>query len=48
MEMIRVSVAEIGGHLQRENYELSQKNIYAVSRGVLPSISHICMCRPIG
>jgi len=32
MKMIRVSVAEIGGHLQRENYELSQKNIYAISR----------------
>ena len=44
--MIRVSVAEIGGHLQRENYELSQKNISAISRGVLPSMSHICMCRP--
>ena len=33
MEMIRVSVAEIRGHLQSENYELNQKNTYAVSPG---------------
>ena len=36
MEMIRISVAEIRGHLQSENYELSQKKIYAVSRGCTP------------
>ena len=48
MEMIRVSVAETRGHLQSENYEMSQKTTYAVSWGVLPSISHIGMCRPKG
>ena len=36
MEIIRVSVAEIRGHLQSETYELNQKKTYAVSRGVLP------------
>ena len=46
MEMIRVSVAEIRGHLQSENYELSQKKTYAVSRGVLPSMSHKGMSVP--
>ena len=33
MEMIRVSVAEIRGHLQSETYELNQKKTYAISRG---------------
>ena len=36
MEMIRVSVAEMRGHLQSENYELNQKKTYAVSRGGTP------------
>ena len=48
MEMIRVSVAEIRGHLQSETYELNQKKTYAISRGGTSLMSHVGMCFPKG